>query len=57
VEIHPLFNVFITHKGLFEFNAMLFGSWNAPAVFQHLMYKVIADLYSDGHPPFVFMTF
>ena len=44
---------FITHKGLFEFNVMPFGLWNAPAVFQLLMQKVLADLNPDGCPPFV----
>ena len=32
---------FACHKGLFEFNGMLFGLSNAPAVFQELMSVVL----------------
>ena len=45
---------FAYHKGLFEFNVMLFGLSNAPAVFQELMYVVLqgcnelAKAYLDG---------
>ena len=35
---------FRCHKGLFEFNVMLFGLANAPATFQHLTRAILNDI-------------
>ena len=44
---------FITHQGLYEFRVMLFGVMNAPAVFQHLMQRVLHGIQSDSGKEFV----
>ena len=44
---------FITHQGLFEFRVMPFGVTNAPAVFQRLMQRVLAELQSKASVKFV----
>ena len=44
---------FITHQGLFEFRVMPFGVTNAPAVFQRLMQRVLAELQSKATVKFV----
>ena len=44
---------FITHQGLYEFRVMLFGVMNAPAVFQHLMQRVLHGIQSDSSKEFV----
>ena len=35
---------FVSHKGLYEFNAMPFGLCSAPDVFQELMDQVLGDI-------------
>ena len=44
---------FITHQGLFEFRVMPFRVTNAPAVFQRLMQRVLAELQSKATVKFV----
>ena len=44
---------FITHQGLFEFKVMPFGVTNAPAVFQRLMQRVLAELQNETSVKFV----
>ena len=44
---------FVTHKGLYEFRVMPFGVTNAPAVFQHLMQRVLAGLQEGNVTDFV----
>ena len=38
---------FVCHHGLFEFNRMLFGLADAPAVFQRTMQHVLRDMVGD----------
>ena len=44
---------FVVPQGLFEFWVMLFGLTNAPAVFQHLMQKVLLGLNPEDGQAFV----
>jgi len=47
VQVHPNSRVttaFVTPQGLHEFHVMPFGLTNAPAVFLHLMQKVLIHL-------------
>lgn len=44
---------FVTHQGLHEFVVMPFSLTNVPAVFQHLMQKVLMQLNPDEGPEFV----
>ena len=44
---------FITNNSLYEFRVMPFGLTNAPAVFQHLMQQVLAELNPVEGPDFV----
>ena len=44
---------FITHQGLLEFRVMPFGVTNAPAVFQRLIQRVLAELQSKATVKFV----
>ncbi|CAM4649460.1 unnamed protein product [Caretta caretta] len=37
-------SAFITHVGLYEFNVLPFGLWNAPATFQRLVDRLLAGL-------------
>ena len=46
-------NAFVTHKGLYEFRVMPLGVTNAPAVFQHLMQRVLAGLQAENVTEFV----
>ena len=39
---------FITHQGLYESRVMPFGIMNAPAVFQHLLQKVLSGIQCDN---------
>ena len=40
--------VFTCHRGLFEFNVMLFGLANIPATFQHLIRNVLNGIEWNG---------
>ena len=56
IRVHPdsqQKTAFITHQGLYQFRVMPFGVTNAPAVFQRLMQRVLADLQSDISNTFV----
>ena len=44
---------FVVPQGLYEFRVMPFGLTNAPAVFQHLMHKVLLGLNHKEGPDFV----
>jgi len=46
-------SAFTTHRGLFEFTRMPFGLCNAPATFQRVMQRVLADL--EWRSCFVFL--
>ena len=56
IKMHPDFKkktAFVTPKGLFHFNVMLFGLTNTPALFQRLMQLVVMCLNPDESPPFM----
>ena len=44
---------FIMHQGFYEFRVMSFGVMNAPAVFQHLMQRLLHEIQSDSGKEFV----